>query len=515
MPQTRFDPITLEILWTRLVSIVDEASANYVRTAFSTLVQESNDFAVVLTDAQGRSLAQSTKSIPSFIGTLPRTVGHFLDRFPARTLKPGDVLITNDPWLGTGHLPDISIAMPLFHRGKLVAFAAVTSHMPDIGGRTWNAGIRELFEEGLQIPPLKLMDGGKINETAVAFIRQNVRVPELTMGDVWAEVACCHCIGEGLINMIEEADIDVAALAKEVQRRSENAMRAAIRAIPDGVYRSRVENDVGLEAPLIANCKMTIKGSSMALDYTGSTPQLPRAINSVPAYTYAYTCFGVKAVLSPDLPNNDGSYRPITTWAPEGTIFNPRYPAACTTRGMAGQLLPPAVMMALAKAIPDKVQGCPGSPQCSVMLSGDHRGRGYALISFASGSMGGGPNKDGVSTVSFPSNVANVPMEVAESLLPVRVLRREVRKGSGGAGRFRGGDGQRVEIEFLGDSPGVASILMNRVSEPAEGILGGKAGAPGVARYNGKPRQSNEHWVLHKGDRIMLETPGGGGYGRP
>ncbi|MEX2643663.1 MAG: hydantoinase B/oxoprolinase family protein [Acetobacterales bacterium] len=515
MAHTRFDPITLEILWTRLVSIVDEAAANYVRTAFSTLVQESNDFAVVLTDAQGRSLAQSTKSIPSFIGTLPRTVGHFLDRFPANTLKPGDVLITNDPWLGTGHLPDISIAMPLFHKRKLVAFAAVTSHMPDIGGRTWNAGIRELFEEGLQIPPLKLIEAGRINETAVAFIRQNVRVPELTMGDVWAEVACCHCIGEGLINLIEEAGVEVAALAKEVQRRSENAMRAAIEAIPDGVYRSRVENDVGLEESLVAECRMTVKGSNMAIDYTGSTRQLPRAINSVPAYTFAYTCFGVKAVLSPDLPNNDGSYRPITTWAPEGTIFNPRYPAACTTRGMAGQLLPPAVMLALAEAIPDRIQGCPGSPQCSMMLSGEHRGRGYALINFASGSMGGGPRRDGVSTVSFPSNVANVPMEVSESLLPIRVLRRERREGSGGAGKYRGGDGQRVEFEFLGETPGVASILMNRLNHPAAGVLGGKEGATGCAYLNGKPRLPSEHWVLNKGDRVMLETPGGGGYGAP
>ncbi|MBI4184304.1 MAG: hydantoinase B/oxoprolinase family protein, partial [Proteobacteria bacterium] len=208
MSRAGIDPITLEILWTRLVSLVDEAAATYVRTAFSTLVQESNDYAVVLTDVKGRALAQSSLSIPSFIGTLPRTVRHLGERFPVESLKPGDVLITNDPWLGTGHLPDINIVTPVFRRGRAVAFAAITSHMPDIGGRTWNAGIRELYEEGLQIPPVKLIAAGRVNQTVVDFIRQNVRVPDLTMGDVWGEVSACRMLGGRLLALLDESGID-------------------------------------------------------------------------------------------------------------------------------------------------------------------------------------------------------------------------------------------------------------------------------------------------------------------
>ncbi len=488
MARATFDPITLEILWTRLVSIVDEASATFVRTAFSTLVQESNDYAVVLIDLQGRSLAQSTLSIPSFIGTLPRTVGHLIDKFPVDTLRPGDVLITNNPWMGTGHLPDINIAIPLFRKGRPVAFAAATSHMPNIGGRTWNAGIRELYEEGLQIPRLKLIEEGRVNQTVVDFIRENVRVPDLTMGDVWGEVSACHMLSERLMEMLDQTDVDIATLGTEIQTRSEAAMRAAIGAIPDGTYQSRIENDVGFEEPLIIQCCIKIRGESMQIDCAGSTRQLPYAVNSVPNYTFAYTCFGVKAALSPELPNNDGAYRPVTVTAPEGSLLNPRYPAACTTRGMVGQLLPPAVMTALAQAIPEKVLAPPGSPQCSFMISGTHGNRSLTMISFVAGGMGAGADQNGMSPMSFPSNVANTPIEVMEALMPIHIHHREIRRGAGGAGRQKGGDGQRIEFSYHGDGPAVATTLMNRMKHPAPGILGGKPGAVARVRVNGRPR---------------------------
>jgi N-methylhydantoinase B len=340
------DAISLEIQWRRLISMVDEASTAFIRTSFSLLVREANDFAVVLTDGEGRSLAQSTMSIASFIGSLPATVKHFLDVFPAHTLKAGDVMITNDPWMGTGHIHDVNIAMPIFYRGRIVAFAAVVSHMPDIGGRLRNAGVREIYEEGLQIPRLKLIDSGTPNKTLLDVIAQNVRVPEMTLGDIWAQVAACKMLEERLQPLLREADL--ATLGAEIRRRSEAAMRKAIRAVPDGEYHSRLEHD-GFEDPIVINCTVRVKGERIAIDYTGSSEQVPRAVNVVPIYCFAYSAYAVKALLSPEVPNNEGSFLPITTSAPPGSIFNPRFPAASGGRGMIGHMMVPAIMMALAK----------------------------------------------------------------------------------------------------------------------------------------------------------------------
>ena len=334
------------------------------------LVREANDFAVVLTDAQGRSLAQSTMSIASFIGSLPATVKHFLDVFPAHTLKPGDVMITNDPWMGTGHIHDVNIAMPIFHKGKIVAFAAVVSHMPDIGGRLRNAGVREIYEEGLQIPRLKLIDAGKPNQTLLDMIAQNVRVPEMTLGDIWAQVAACKMLEERLQPLLRDTDLD--ALGAEIRRRSEAAMRKAIRAVPDGVYHSRLEHD-GFEEPIVINC--TVHGErrhASTIDYTGSSDQVPRAVNVVPIYCFAYSAYAVKALLCPDVPNNEGSFLPITTSAPLGSIFNPRYPAASGGRGMIGHMMVPAIMMALAQALPERAIA-EGSSNSSITVAGRAR----------------------------------------------------------------------------------------------------------------------------------------------
>ncbi len=515
MARASFDPVTLEILWTRVIGIVDEASAAFVRTSYSTLVREAHDFAIILADPEGNSLAQSSVSIPSFIGTLPATVKQLLKLFPVETLRPGDVLVTNDPWLGTGHLPDISIAMPIFDKGRVIALAAVTSHMPDIGGRLWNAGIRELYEEGLQIPTLKLIDAGKPNQTAIEFIRKNVRVPEQTMGDVWGEITACRKIEERLIELIRETGVDIVELGRQIRGRSEKAMQSAIQALPDGDYHARVENNPGFDEPIVAQAKITIRGGSMIIDLAGSSPQMQRAVNSVPNYTFAYASFGVKAVLSPDIPNNEGSTRPVTVTAPLGSIFNPRPPAPCTTRAMAGQLLPPCVMGALAEAIPEQVLAQPGSPTCCFNVSGVHDARAYALISFVSGGMGAGAGWNGLAPMSFPSNVANSPMEVMEEQAPIRIVTREMREGSGGKGRHRGGNGQRIVFDMIGDSPATASFLMNRVDRPALGLNGGKPGATGRVRINGREINPADHQVLKPGDRVIMETPAGGGFGRP
>jgi N-methylhydantoinase B len=307
--------------------MVDEASAAFVRTSFSVLVREANDFAVVLTDAQGRSIAQSILSIPSFIGTLPATVKNFLQKFPPRTLKPGDVMITNDPWMGTGHIHDVNVAMPIFHKGKIVAYAAVVSHMPDIGGRIRNAGIRDIYEEGLQIPRMKLISAGKPDQNLLDVIAQNVRVPEQTLGDIWAQVAACKMLEERLKPLLKE--IDLESLGAEIRRRSEAAMKKAIREVPDGVYRGATQHD-GFEEPIVINATVTVKGDKLSIDYTGSSAQVPRAVNVVPIYTFAYSAFAVKALLCPDVPNNEGSFTPITTSAPRSPRAAPAHSIRCS-----------------------------------------------------------------------------------------------------------------------------------------------------------------------------------------
>ncbi|MDB5809866.1 MAG: 5-oxoprolinase [Betaproteobacteria bacterium] len=509
MKKLKLDPVTLEIQWKRLVSMVDEASAAFVRTSFSVLVREANDFAVVLTDAEGHSIAQSVLSIPSFIGTLPATVKHFLKKFPAHTLKPGDVMITNDPWMGTGHIHDVNIAMPIFDKGKLIAFAAVVSHMPDIGGRIRNAGIRDIYEEGLQIPQLKLINAGKPDQNLLDMIGQNVRVPEQTLGDIWAQVAACKMLEERLRPLLR--DTDLKALGDEIRRRSEAAMKKSIRAVPDGVYHAQTQHD-GFEEPILINCTVTVKGDRLAIDYTGSSAQVPRAVNVVPIYTFAYSAFAVKALLCPDVPNNEGSFTPITTSAPLGSIFNPRYPAASGGRGMIGHMMVPAIMMALADVLPERAIA-EGSSNSSITVTGEHQGRPYAAVNFMNAGQGATKHRSGYTMLSFPSNLSNTPIEVFEQMAPLRVVERSIRRESGGPGKHRGGNGLRFEVEVVADSPMMASMIMTRFRTAPQGIFGGKAGKVGALLLNGKAINPADHWVLNKGDRVVMETAGGGGYG--
>ncbi|OWT80419.1 MULTISPECIES: hydantoinase B/oxoprolinase family protein [unclassified Achromobacter] len=507
---SRFDPIELEILWRRLISIVDEASTAFVRTCFSTLVRDANDFAVVLTDAQGRSLAQSTMSIPSFIGSLPATVKHFLKKYPAETLRPGDVLVTNDPWMGTGHIHDVSTVMPIFFRGRLVAFAALVSHLPDIGGRLRSNANRDIYEEGLQIPMLKLIEQGKVNETLVDMIRQNIRVPEQGMGDIWAQVSGCRMMEERLLPLLEKVDLE--ALGAAIRERSETAMRAAIAALPDGVYESEVLHD-GFEEPILIRCKLTIAGDSIAIDYAGSSPQQPRAVNVVPIYAFAYSAYPIKALLCPEVPNNEGGFLPITTQAPLGSILNPTYPAASGGRGAIGHMLSPAIFLALAKILPERVWAS-GSANCSVTMFGQYRGRPFNVVNFINGGQGATAARAGFSAISFPGNLGNTPVEMMEALAPIVVHKREIRRGSGGAGQQHGGDGLSFEFEITPEASSVAtSFLMTRLKFPPPGLNGGEAGQRGRLTVNGQEIDPTEQRILKPGDRVVMESAGGGGHG--
>jgi len=511
---TSFDAITLEVLWTRIISVVDEAAKAIVRTSFSTLSNEANDFACVLTDARGNALAQNSGSIPSFIGTLPATVRHFLRAMGPQGLHPGDVLITNDPWQGTGHMSDVCLVKPIFHRDRLVAFSATTAHMPDIGGRVRAIEARELFEEGFHIPLTTLIRGGAVDETLVALIRANVRTPDQTVGDIWAQVSANELMEHRVRRLLDEYALDgLEGLADELFARSERAMRAAIREVPDGTYRYALQTD-GFEHPYRFRIALTVRGDEIVADYTGTSPAQPRAINCVLAYTYAMTAYAVRCALLPGLPNNEGMYRPVKVEAPEGCLLNPTFPAAVVSRAQTGHYVPVLVLGALHRVIPDRVMAGAGSPLWAVAQSGVRDdGRPYTTVLFFNGGMGATAHKDGEDVLSWPSNISSTPVEVAERNSPLFFHYKRMRPGSGGRGRFRGGLGQDTLIESESRRPIVFSFMAERTRYPAPGFAGGSAGGLGDVRINGKKVDHRRQHVLERGDRVLVSTPGGGGYG--
>lgn len=511
-----FDPIELELLWRRLISAVDEAAVAMVRTSFSTLVRESYDFSCVITDQDGQSLVQASESIPSFIGTLPETVKHFLRAFPPDQLEPGDVLITNDIWLGTGHLPDITLAKPIFKDGKLVAFSATTAHAPDIGGKIRSPEPREVFEEGLQIPPMKMIAAGRTDETLVTIIRKNVRTPDQTMGDLYAQIVALDVMEDRLRTLMANYGLDdITDLAREIQGRCEAAMRAAIRALPDGTYRSELKTDGVHDTPITLKLELTIRGDEIVMDFAGTDPQVDRAINCALCYTNAMAMYGVKVCTSPNLPNNEGAWRPIALSAPPGCIVNPVFPASGGSRMLIGHYVPMLVFGCLGQIVPERVMAACGSPMWGMNQSGVRNGRPYANMFFYNGGMGANTQRDGITCLSWPSNVSSTSIEISEHIAPLRFHHKKLRPNSGGAGRHRGGLGQEILIESRSDSPIAVSFLAERTVFPAFGIEGGSDGAPGELRINGEKTDPKKQYVLRKGDTVSLGTPGGGGHGDP
>ncbi|WP_233238033.1 hydantoinase B/oxoprolinase family protein [Bordetella sp. LUAb4] len=510
------DAITLELLWTRMISIVDEAAAAMVRTSFSTIVRESNDFACVLTTADGRSVAQATNSIPSFMNTMPRTIRHFLEEFPLDQLEPGDVLITNDIWQGTGHLPDISVAKPIFLGGKVVAWAGSVAHAPDIGGRIRSADAREVYEEGLQIPIMKVMRKGEVDPTFERILRKNVREPDQVMGDLYAQFTALRMIESRMLALMAERGLsEIDTLAGEIHARSEKAMRDAIRTLPEGVYHRTAISD-GLDHPIKLQLTLTIKDGEITVDYAGTDAQVPRSINVCLAYTIAYTCYGLRAVLLPNVPNNEGVMAPIHVTAPEGSILNSRPPAAGGARALIGHFVPMMVIGALAEAMPERAIAAVGSPLWCVNLSGTREtGTPFTNLFFMNGGYGGSHKQDGANVLSWPSNISSTPVEMIEKMSPLHVRHRQLRSGTGGAGLHRGGTGQAIAFENRNKTPIVVSFMAERTREEAaaQGLAGGEAGAPGAVILNGKVVNPKIQHVLNPGEVVELLTPGGGGFG--
>ncbi|MBI3374356.1 MAG: hydantoinase B/oxoprolinase family protein [Betaproteobacteria bacterium] len=501
------------IFWQRLSGLIDEAGQTFVRTSFSSVVRDNWDMAVGLMDSQGRQFVQSAKSVPSFIGTMPRTLAVMLRRYPRQMLEPGDVLISNDPYHGTGHLNDITMACPIFRDRRVIAFVTSVAHTVDIGGAP-SVEARDAYEEGLTIPVSKIVRAGIENEDVIAFLTENLRAPDETLGDIRAQFSAYRQVEQRLKRVLSDDGIDdLDALVDEILRRSEASMRSAIEAVPDGSYRDEIMLD-GFDAPLKICCEVRVNGSNIVVDYSGSSAQVARPINSVMNYTISYSNYAFKCLFDPATPNNDGSFRPITIHAPEGSIVNPRRPAPVWARHLCGHYLPPVIFSALAPVIPSRVIADCGSPLWNVYFQGRQRdGRPFIKMFFMNGGHGARDGADGAPCLSFPSNVATVSIERFESTVPLLVTEKQLMPESGGAGRFRGGAGQRLSFTNVAPEPVTMTIRHERVKFPPRGLLGGGHGAPGRDLINGKVIGPKGRYLLRPGDVVTFETPGGGGLG--
>lgn len=514
MKNNSIDPVTLEVIWNRFLSVANEQQDTLIRTAFSTIVRESQDLACGMFDTKGRMVSQSISGTPGHINAMATSMKHFLAAFPAEKLAPGDVLITNDPWQTAGQINDITITTPIFKNGKLVALFANTCHSADIGGRILSAEAREVFEEGLRIPIMKLFDRGEPNRILMQIVRTNVRQPDEVIGDFYAQTACNETGGRALREMMDEFGLDsIDGVAEEIIRRSEAAVRAEIRKLPSGEWSNETWSD-GFEEPIVVRCTVKVAGDEIFIDFTGSSPQSTRGINVVLNYTHAYASFAIKAAICPDVPHNEGSFRPVHVSAPPGSVLNALDPAPVASRQVIGHFIPSAIFAAMSGAMPGRLMAPGADPIWLSVWRGQNPP--FTLTVFQVGGTGARPAKDGLNAVGFPSGVAGVPAEVIESLSPVVLKRRELRADSGGPGTWRGGLGQLTEFSRRGEGKWSVSSIADRTEYPAPGLLGGKAGAPGeVTMDDGAKLHAKALKDLKESDIVHINLPGGGGYGDP
>jgi len=511
-----FDPLVLETFWSRLISTVDQQAAALIRTSFTPSVAECGDLSACVFDPRGFMLAQAVTGTPGHINSMARCIGHVLREYPAETLEPGDVLITNDPWLTSGHHYDVTIITPVFRGADLVAFFGNICHTADIGGRPYGPDAIDTYEEGLNIPILKLFQGGKPNHDLFRIIRSNVRAEEEVIGDLYSQVAGDAVGGQRLLEFMDEYGLDsIIPLADELIARSERAMRDAVALLPDGVYRYQTTTD-GFEAPIELALTITVEGDHLTADYTGTSPQVNQAINVVMNYTEAYTTFGLKCALAPDVPNNEGSFRAVHVTAPEGSVLNCRHPAPTAARHLLGHFLPGMILAALAPVVPERAMAEGMAGLWSTNVHGhDRAGNRFTLLSFLSGGTGARRDLDGLSSTAFPSGVAGIPTEVFENRSPLVMLERELRQDSGGAGRRRGGLGHRLVYSGMRlREPYRLSPFTDRVRQPAPGLEGGLAGAVGEFQLvDGTRLHSKRTVVLDPDALLVIGLPGGGGFG--
>ena len=511
----KLDPVSLEILWTRLIAVANEQAAALMRTSFTPIVREVGDLSAAVFDRQGLMVAQAVTGTAGHINSLATGMRHFLLAHPVDTLRPGDVLITNDPWMTSGQLNDLSVVTPVFRGDRVVGFFGNCCHAIDIGGLGLSADATEVYEEGLQIPITKLYLEGEPNEELFRLLSANVRAPDEVLGDVHAQVAGNQVGADRLLRYLDDFGLeDLEGLSQEILGRSERAMRDAIAQVPDGEYHKVCYTD-GYDEPIRIEVTLHVRGDEIEADFAGSSPQVDRGFNVVLNYTAAYTNYALKCALCPEVPHNEGSFRPVHVTAPEGSIFNPRFPAAVAGRQIAGHFVPHAVMGALADVLPDRViaEGAAGIWLTTVRGRGRER---FVSVFFSAGGTGARPGKDGLSTTAFPSGVATAPAEVIETTGPLVVRRKELRQDSGGPGEFRGGLGSTIEVEVPTGEPYMVSVLSDRFGQPAEGYAGGGPGARAGFRTSTRTRRSPKLSLpLPAGASFTLELPGGGGFGDP
>lgn len=512
----KFDPVILEILWSRLLSVCNEQQLTLMRTAFSTVVRESQDLACGVFDSRGRMIAQSQTGTPGHINSMATGVRHFLKAYPAATLEPGDVMLTNDPWQTAGQVNDMTVLTPVFVNGAVIAYFASTCHAPDVGGRLLSAEAREVFEEGIRIPITKLFQCGEPNQELIKLLRANVRTPEETVGDLYAQNSSNAVGARSLLQLMAEFSLDsIDPVADEIIARSEGALREAIMALPNGRYESECWCD-GFEEPISICVAVTIADQDIHIDFAGSSPQSIHGINVVLNYTRAYASFAIKAAICPEVPHNEGAFRPVHVTAPAGSILNCREPAAVASRHLIGHFIPGAIFAALAPAMPGKLMAGGSEPVWISLWRGTQPDGAPFLIShFQLGGAGARGSKDGLSTTGFPSGVGGVPAEVIESLTPLLQHHRELRPDSGGAGKFRGGLGQATEMRCLSGRPWEVSAMADRIHLPGKGIDGGAPGACGEFLLEGEPVPAKSLLMLGPEAHVQLNLPGGGGYGNP
>jgi N-methylhydantoinase B len=517
--------IQRQIQWNRLIAVVEEQAQTMIRTAFSTTVREAGDLSAGIFDLRGRMLAQAVTGTPGHVNSMMESVGHFLAKFPAETMQPGDHYITNDPWLGTGHLHDLTVVTPAFRNGRIVGLFANTAHIIDIGGLGMGPEGRSVFEEGLYIPIVKCFDRGRPNETFFDFLRAGSRTPVELEGDVYSLCACNDAGAKRLVEMMDEFGMEsIDPLAEYIFESSLHATLEEIRKLPKGTFGGFIKSD-GYEFEVTLNAAMTIHDDRIVVDYAGTSGLSTRGINVPPAYCRAYSCFGIKCVVAPEIPNNWASLSPFHMVIPEGCILNAPRPYPVSVRHVVGQLLPDLMMGCLHQAVPERVNAEGSSALWNPPLRGGSQVSGQAaetedfeIITFNSGGTGARPTKDGLDGIAFPSGVRTMPVETTENVAPVIFWRKELRPDSAGAGRTRGGFGQVMEIGAKGDAEFAVNAIFDRVANPPKGREGGGEGASGwvgLNDANGTPLRTKGFQVIPKGRRLLLKLPGGGGMGDP
>ena len=516
--------VAAQVMWNRLISVVEEQAQALVRTAFSTSVREAGDLSAGVYNARGEMLAQAVTGTPGHVNAMADAVPHFIRRIGRENIHAGDVYITNDPWEGTGHLHDITVCSPSFHNGHLAGFFACTAHVVDIGGRGFGADANSVYEEGLYIPTMKLIDKGTVDATLIRLIRGNVREPDQLVGDIYA-LATCNEIGHRRLTdmMTEFALADLTGISDFILTNSRQATLARIAALPRVSAEGSMTID-GYDRPIDLKVRVSFNGDHVMCDWTGTSGLDPKGINVPLVYTKAYACYALKCAIAPEIPNNAASLAPFEIFAPVNSIVNAVHPAPVALRHVIGHMVPDTIYDALDKILPNTVPAEGAGCLCNFQVSLRPRTDAPApkdavraeVLTFNSGGSGARPTLDGMSATAFPSGVMTMPVEATEQTGPVIIWRKELRPDSGGPGQYRGGLGQFMEVGAREGHEFDLSAMFDRVNHPARGRRGGLEGTPTtIARDDGTLMRGKGKQFVPHGAKVMMAFPGGAGYGQP